>query len=46
MQDDGNLRAFDRELISNEKRQVFATNSFGNCPAGNIFFFRAMLRNA
>ena len=38
MQDDGNLRAFERELISNEKRQFFATNSFGKCPAGNIFF--------
>ena len=38
MQDDGNLRAFERELISNEKRQIFATNSFGKCSAGNIFF--------
>ena len=38
MQDDGNLRAFERELISNEKRQIFATISFGKCPAGNIFF--------
>ena len=32
------LRAFERELISNEKRQIFAINSFGKCPAGNIFF--------
>ena len=38
MQDDGDLRAFERELISNEKRQIFATNSFGKCPAGNISF--------
>ena len=38
MQDDGNLRAFERELIFIEKRQIFATNSFGKCPAGNIFF--------
>ena len=38
MQHDGNLRAFERELISNGKRQIFATNSFGKCPAGNIFF--------
>ena len=29
MPDDGDLRAFERELISNEKRQIFATNSFG-----------------
>ena len=36
MQDDGNLIPFERELISNEKRQIFATNSFGKCPAGNI----------
>ena len=27
MQDDSDLRAFERELISNEKRQIFATNS-------------------
>ena len=39
MQDDGNLMAFERELISNKKRQIFATNSFGKCPAGNIFFY-------
>lgn len=44
IQDDGNLRAFERDIISNEKRQIFATNSFGKCPAGNIFsFFQAML---
>ena len=36
MQDDGNLIAFERELISNDKRQIFATNSVGKCPAGNI----------
>ena len=28
MQDHSDLRAFERELISNEKRQIFATNSF------------------
>ena len=38
MQDDGNLIAFEREVTSNEKRQIFATNSFGKCPTGNIFF--------
>ena len=38
IQDNGNLSAFERELISNEKRQIFARNSFGKCPAGNIFF--------
>lgn len=44
IQNDGNLRAFERDIISNEKRQIFATNSFGKCPAGNIFsFFQAML---
>ena len=37
MQDYGNLIGFERELISNEKGQIFATNSFGKCPAGNIF---------
>ena len=37
MEDDGNLITFERELISNEKRQIFATNSFGKCPAGNTF---------
>ena len=39
MQDDGNLISFAKEMISNEKRQSFATNSSGNCPAGNIFSF-------
>ena len=39
MQDDGNLIAFERDLISNEKRQIFATNSLGKCAAGNIFSF-------
>ena len=38
MQDDGNLRAFERKLISNKKRQIFARNYFGKCPAGNIFY--------
>ena len=37
MQDDSNLIAFERELISNEKRQIFETNSFGKCSADNIF---------
>ena len=38
IQDDGNLRAFERKLIPNEKRQIFARNSFEKCPPGNIFF--------
>ena len=39
MQEDWNLISFEKEMISNEKRQSFATNSSGNCPAGNIFSF-------
>ena len=34
MQNDGNLRAFERNHRNNEIVPIFATNTNGKCPAG------------